>query len=176
MSILEQLYYLEQTVNMVLNTIDQEQQVLEKFVAACKKERWEQFYDDLMKYSKYTKYIDTGSKLKDHNGKLRTFGFEVRKDYICFIDFVHHYNCQIGKMESKTDTFYFVFRREQPFRVDGNLDSYAKYLFEIVENWNSYIPEVERNIEYRMRQRMNDNIQKHIEKQNKLENALERFS
>lgn len=180
MNNLDKLLEAKKQLNKTLNEIKEEQNKLSGILAEKRKATWESVYDDLMKYSKYSKSIDTGHVI--YEKEKNTVGFDIRKDCICVIEWSHYYPYNRGPAAQKReepykDCYYGTIRREEPWVVKGSLAHIIQdRLYNIIENWDSITPEIEKRLAESMEREMKKSIQAVEEKQIQLEDDLQRIS
>lgn len=174
MKTLDMLYELNKNLDKQINNIKAYQNGLEKELAEKKKVCWEEFYDNLIELSKYSKFLDSGYSIyKDGE----TLGFEVRNGFIIVISWKHYDSNGRKLIEPRTDTYAFSIKRDMPFMAtNGSIKFWMKYLIEVIENWDYYLEETEKRLEERMIREMKKKIINTENKQIELENELKKYA
>lgn len=170
---LENLYELNIALDKQINKIKEEQKKLEEEIKEKKKVCWEEFYDDLLKLSKYSKLLDTNYSI---NRKEETLGFEVRNGFIVVMSW-KHYNCDGKKLnEPKKECYAFRIERDYPFmNLSRSFDYWMPYLEEVIEDWDYYLKETKKNLEEKMIREMKKKIIDTESKQIDLKKEFEKW-
>lgn len=180
MNNLDKLLEAKKQLNKTLKEIKAEQDNLSDVLAGKRKVSWEKVYDELVAYSKYSPLIDTGQVI--YEKEKNTIGFDVRKDCICVMEWSHYYTDSRGVATQKReepygDCYYGSIRRDTPWAVKGTLAHIISgRVYNIIENWDSITPEIEKRLAERMEREMKKSIQAVEEKQIQLEDDLQRIS